>query len=75
MFVCDYKERERITLNHKRGSDELKEKKGGPLGVIVLKEIVVASTDVALHRKRLARLPGITNREGNVFSFSDGPSL
>jgi hypothetical protein len=75
LFICDYKNREKILLNSKRSADSLRDKKGGPLGVISLKEIVIGSTNFSFHKTELAKLPGIKPGKNDVFNFKQGPSL
>jgi len=75
LFICDYKNREQISLYRKKSADTLKNNNGGPLGVSFLKEIVIGSTNFSLNKKELARLPGIKANKDNVYSFNDGPSI
>ncbi len=74
-FICDYKSRERVFLNRKEASDSLANRHGGPLGVVLLKEIVVGCKNVSMHATELAKLPGIKKRSDTLFGFQEGPSL
>ena len=74
LFICDYKERERIFSGRKSASDTLRINDGGPLGLIELKEIGVHTTNYQQHKKNLLQLPGVKN-DGSLFSFSYGPSI
>ncbi len=75
LFICDYKEREKIALYRKKSSDSLNYINGGPLGIMFLKEIVIGSTNLSLHKNELAKLPGIKANQGNLFTFKEGPSI
>ena len=75
MFICDYKERDRVVIATTRDSAELIKRKGGPLGVIRLQEIVVASPDPENNKKELLKIPGILNKKTDLISFSKGPAL
>lgn len=48
LFVCDYKGRQRVAANRKKGADKLKEINGGGLGVVSMKEIVVGESELEL---------------------------
>ena len=74
LFVCDYKNRERVADNRKKGSDKLKEINGGGLGVISLKEIVVGTSDVKKYDQQLQKFPDI-RKTNDLFSFKEGPGL
>lgn len=74
LFVCDYKERQRVADNRKKGADKLKEMNGGGLGVVLLKEIVIGVTDMNKYAQQLQKFPDI-KRSGNQFFFKDGPAL
>ena len=75
LFVCDYKNRQRISDNRKKAADKLKEINGGGLGVLYLKEIVVSTSDFKKYDEQFARLPGVTKQQNGLFSFRDGPGL
>ncbi|QNA45347.1 hypothetical protein [Lacibacter sediminis] len=75
LFVCDYKERQRIIDNRKKASDKLLATNGGGLGVVSLKEIVVSTTDFKKYDEQFAKLPGVKKVKNGLFSFSDGPDL
>lgn len=75
LFICDYKNREQISLYRKKSSDTLKSNNGGPLGVLSLKEIVIGSTNFSMHKNELVKLPGINSNKDNVYSFKEGPSI
>jgi hypothetical protein len=75
LFICDYKNREGILNNRKKGSDSLQLIQGGPLGIIGLKEIVISSSDLEKHAKELSKLPGIRKDNHHLFSFEAGPSI
>ncbi len=74
-FICDYKNREEIAASSKKASDSLANRHGGPLGVVLLKEIVVSSNNVSRHITELAKLPGIKKQNDTLFGFQDGASL
>jgi hypothetical protein len=75
LFVCDYKNREQVAENRKKGADKLKETNGGGLGIISLKEIVVGANGIKKYESQLQKLPDIKKNNGNLFSFREGPFL
>ena len=75
LFICDYKQRDRVAEGRGKSIQALKDKEGGPLGVIALKEFVIHTTDIDTHKTRMAKLPGVMSSHDNLFSFSDGPSI
>ncbi|MEO5647626.1 MAG: hypothetical protein ABIQ56_04650, partial [Chitinophagaceae bacterium] len=75
IFICDYKDREGLASAKRRDSTELVKRKGGPLGIISLKEIVVTSPDINNYKMQLIKLPGISNNKIDLFSFNSGPSI
>jgi hypothetical protein len=74
LFVCDYKNRQRIAENRKKGADQLKETNGGGLGVTSLIEIVIGETDPSKYEKQWLKLPDV-KKDGDLFIFRDGPAL
>ncbi len=75
LFVCDYKQRQRIIDNRKMAVDKLIATNGGGLRVVSLKEIVVSTTDFNKYDKQFAKLPGARKVSSGSFSFSEGPDL
>lgn len=75
IFICDYKRRDQVFNNRQASADSLKNNNGGPLGILLLKEIVIGSTDDACCSLELAKLPGIKKSKSNTFGFEQGPSL
>jgi hypothetical protein len=75
VFVCDYKNRQRIIDNRKQASDKLKEMTGRGLGVVYLKEIVVNVNEFKKYDEQFAKLPGVKKMKSGLFSFSEGPDL
>ncbi len=75
IFICDYKKRDAILKNRRQAADSLKNKNGGPLGILYLKEIVIGSSNEPFHSLALAKLPGIKKTSNDLFSFNEGPSL
>ncbi len=75
LFICDYKERDKVSLGRKQSSDSLRSINGGPLGILFLKEIVIGSTNMSLNSNELVKLPGINVSKGNVYGFKEGPSI
>ena len=76
IFICDYKDRDRVAEGRRRASSELATKGGGPLGFVSLKELVVGVKSVreasAAWRKLLdAPGPGMDS----VFAFGPGPKV
>lgn len=75
LFVCDYKNRQRISDNRKKAADKLKEINGGKLGVLYLKEIVVSTIEFKKYDEQFVKLPGVKKQYTGLFSFSEGPDL
>lgn len=75
LFICDYKEREKVDSANRKDSLELIQRKGGPLGVILLKEIVVSAPDAINYESKLKKVPGIFQRGTNLFGFTSGTSI
>ena len=75
LFVCDYKNRQGVADNRKKGADNLKEIHGSGLGVILLKEIVIGAADVKKHANQLQKFSDIKKNKDNLFSFKEGPAL
>ncbi|MEJ8818140.1 hypothetical protein [Lacibacter sp. H407] len=75
LFVCDYKNRQRISDNRKKAADKLKEINGGKLGVLYLKEIVVSTIEFKKYDEQFVKLPGVKKQKAGLFSFSEGPDL
>lgn len=75
LFIYDYKNRQELLQSIKKTQDSLKNKKGGPLGIVSLKEIVIGSNKSSLHKNQLIKLPGINLDDNNLFGFTDGPSI
>ena len=75
LFICDYKKRKETYENRKKSSDSLKMNKGGPIGIIFLKEIVIGSSNYSLHKSELTKLPGVITSANDVFSFEQGPAI
>ncbi len=75
LFIFDYKDRRELDSSNREGLNELKKRKGGALGIVLLKEIVVASINLTTHKKELAKLPGIINNGDDLYSFNGGPAI
>lgn len=73
VFVCDYKYREFVTDNRNGASGELKNRNGGPLGVIGLAEIRIGTPDVTAKGKEWSKLE-LQHSDGH-FSASDGARI
>jgi hypothetical protein len=74
-FVCDYKQREEVRAANRKDSIELIRRKGGALGIVLLKEIIITSNDFMNSTIKLSKLPGISSNSSGLFSFSNGTSL
>jgi hypothetical protein len=74
-FICDYKQREEVKVANRKDSTELIERKGGPLGIVSLKEIVITSNDFIDSKLKLSKLPGILSNNTELFNFSTGTSI
>ena len=76
IFICDYKDRERVAEGRRRASSELATNSGGPLGVTSLKELVVGVKSVreaSLPWRKLLDAPGTGTDP--VFAFGPGPKV
>lgn len=74
LFVCDYKNRQGVADNRNQGSDKLKERNGGSLGVMFLKEIVVGATEPKKYEQQLQKFPDV-KKNNDKYSFREGPAL
>lgn len=74
LFLCDYHDRDFISLDRKKAADKLVVNNGGVLGIQFLKEIVIGTKDTVEFENELAKIPGIV-KKGNDFHFSEGPNL
>jgi hypothetical protein len=72
LFICDYKKRENMLLARLKNSTSLIKHKGGSLGIVSLKEIVIGSPDPLLNKPALEKLPGIIINKPDFYSFSEG---
>lgn len=75
LFVCDYKNRQGVADNRRKGADKLKEIHGSGLGVNLLKEIVIGTADVKKYESQLQKFPDIKKDKEDLFSFKEGPAL
>ena len=76
IFICDYKDRERVAEGRRRASSELATNGGGPLGVTSLKELVVgvkSVTEASQAWRKLLDAPGTGTDP--VFAFGPGPRV
>lgn len=76
IFICDYKQRERVAGGRDKAVNELVEKSGGPLGVISVRELVlgVASVkDASQVWDKLLDSPG--RGACGLFAFGSGPAI
>jgi len=74
-YIIDYNNKKRTDLNRSVANDSLENIKGGPLGVMFLKEIVIASNNFSTCKAALNRIPGIKTSGDDLFSFNKGPSI
>jgi hypothetical protein len=74
-YIIDYNNKKRFDLNRSVANDSLENIKGGPLGVMFLKEIVIASGNFSTCKAVLNRIPGIKMSGDDLFSFNKGPSI
>ncbi len=76
VFICDYEERQEVAASRKAKSEELVRRKGGPLGVHGLKEIVIGVKDLDAARRDWRMLIDDPGQESaDVFRFGGGPSV
>jgi len=74
-FIYDYKNRSELAQSIKKTHDSLKSKNGGPLGIVLLKEIVIGSNKWSSYKNELRKLPGVNLRDNDLFIFKEGPSI
>jgi len=75
IFYCDYKHRTEINKGRKDAADSLALLRGGPLGIIGVKDIVIGCNNVTSYENKLAKLPGIKKEKYNRFTFKSGPAI
>src|SRR5688572_21920194 len=75
IFICDYKDRERVAEGRRRASNELATNGGGPLGVTSLKELVVGVKSVREASSAWRKLLDTPGTETDVFAFGPGPKV
>jgi hypothetical protein len=76
LFICDYKERDRVWQGRAAASQKLAARNGGPLGVKQLREIIVAVKDLSDGRKAWAKLLGAhSEKEPGLFIVGPGPAI
>ncbi|MCI4669166.1 MAG: hypothetical protein MRZ79_13605 [Bacteroidia bacterium] len=74
LFLCDYHNRELITLNRKKAIEELWEKEGGKLGVQSVQSLVIGTKDLPNHESELSKISGISKKD-DEYLFLKGPKL
>ena len=76
IFICDYKDRERVAEGRRRASNELAANGGGPLGVTSLKELVVGVKSVRGASQPWRKLLDAPETGTDpVFAFGPGPKV
>jgi hypothetical protein len=76
IFVCDYKDRELVGQSQQTASQELMRSGGGPLGILALREIVLAVTDLQQASSSWIDLLGSERLVSpGRFQFSEGPAV
>lgn len=76
VFICDYADRKGIHAIHQGAGDELRQRQGGPLGIVHLKEIVIGVSDFVAASEQWRRLlEGPGQESAGVFTFGDGPAI
>ena len=74
LFLCDYHNWELVYKVRKDATEKLEAKDGGPLGIILLKEIIIRSEQSENYLNKLTKLPGIV-KTGEIFHFPNGPDI
>jgi len=76
IFICDYKDRERIVAGQVAAGQELNRRDGGPSGIDSLKEIVVAVTSVEEAAQKWERLlQASASGVDPLFALGSGPQI
>jgi hypothetical protein len=76
LFVCDYKERDRVWQGRAAASQKLTARNGGPLRIKQLREIIVTVKDLSGGRKRWNKLLGAyREKEPGLFIVGSGPAI
>lgn len=74
VFICDYTDRSFLSAPKKAARKAFAEQGGGPLGIIGLRKIVIAASDVEKCMQAWVSIPG-AKRTGNHFKFIEGPEI
>jgi hypothetical protein len=74
VFICDYTDRNFLSAPKKAARKIFTEQGGGPLGIIGLRKIVVAASDIDKALQAWVSIPG-AKKNGNHFRFIDGPEI
>jgi catechol 2,3-dioxygenase-like lactoylglutathione lyase family enzyme len=76
IFICDYKERERVAAGKSKAAGEPARSRGGALGVTSLREIVVGVRSIEEASREWRRLIESPDQESKaVFAFGPGPKI
>lgn len=74
-LFCDYKHRNQIQKGRKDASDSLSLLRGGPLGILGVKDIVIACNNLSIYSNELLKLPGLKKENNSRFTFQSGPAM
>ena len=77
VFVCDYRDRQRIHAGQAAWAAELAERNGGPLGILGVLELRLEATDVEGTRTAWSGLMATTEQNGDevLVRFQAGPAI
>jgi hypothetical protein len=74
VFICDYTDRSFLSVPKKTARKIFAEQGGGPLGIVGLKKIVIAASDIEKSMQAWVSIPG-AKKTGNHFTFIEGPEI
>ncbi|MES2329072.1 MAG: hypothetical protein V4539_05675 [Bacteroidota bacterium] len=74
VFICDYTDRSFLSDPKKKANKIFTDQAGGPLGIIGLRKIVVAASNMEKALHAWVSIPG-AKKTGNHFTFIDGPEI
>jgi hypothetical protein len=74
-YIIVYNNKRRFESNRMLANDSLRNRSGGPLGVLFLNEIDISCSNLSLSEQSLKSIPGIRMSGSDHFSFNKGPAI